>query len=68
MSCKYLGHWFDIHCGGEDHLAIHHTNEIAQNEACYGTRLANFWMHGHFLKFGNGKMSKSNGEFCACSR
>ena len=48
MSCKYLGHWFDIHCGGEDHLAIHHTNEIAQNEACYGTRLANFWMHGHF--------------------
>lgn len=63
MSCKYLGTWFDIHCGGEDHLAIHHTNEIAQNEACHGTRLANFWMHGYFLKIDDGKMSKSSGDF-----
>ncbi|MGT2493588.1 hypothetical protein ACU4GD_31640 [Cupriavidus basilensis] len=21
MSAKYLGIWFDIHCGGEDHVA-----------------------------------------------
>jgi cysteinyl-tRNA synthetase len=63
MSAKYLGPLFDIHCGGEDHIAVHHTNEIAQTEACYGTRLANFWMHGYFLQIGDEKMSKSTGEF-----
>ena len=60
MSAKYLGTYFDIHCGGEDHITVHHTNEIAQTEACYGTRLANFWMHGYFLQLGDrSKMSKS---------
>ncbi|MBV1877380.1 MAG: cysteine--tRNA ligase [Pseudomonadales bacterium] len=59
MSAKYLGDYFDIHCGGEDHIPIHHTNEIAQTEASRGTRLANFWMHGYFLQLDNAKMSKS---------
>ncbi|UTY57077.1 cysteine--tRNA ligase [Massilia sp. erpn] len=63
MASKYLEPWFDIHCGGEDHLAVHHTNEIAQNKACHGTRLANFWMHGYFLQLDQEKMSKSSGEF-----
>jgi cysteinyl-tRNA synthetase len=64
MSAKYLGTFFDIHCGGEDHIAVHHTNEIAQTEACYGTRLANFWMHGYFLQMEEGaRMSKSGGSF-----
>jgi cysteinyl-tRNA synthetase len=36
MSAKYLGTFFDIHCGGEDHVPVHHTNEIAQTEACHG--------------------------------
>jgi cysteinyl-tRNA synthetase len=63
MSAKYLGPFFDIHTGGEDHISVHHTNEIAQTEACYGTRLANFWMHGYFLQIGEEKMSKSTGEF-----
>ncbi|RKP52124.1 cysteine--tRNA ligase [Trinickia fusca] len=64
MSAKYLTPWFDIHCGGEDHIAVHHSNEIAQTEACHGTRLANFWMHGHFLTTDEStKMSKSSGEF-----
>ncbi len=63
MSAKYLGSWFDIHCGGEDHIAVHHSNEIAQTQARYGTRLANFWMHGHFLTLDAGKMSKSGGDF-----
>jgi len=64
MSAKYLGTWFDIHCGGEDHIAVHHSNEIAQTEAAYGTRLANFWLHGHFLTLdANTKMSKSSGDF-----
>ena len=30
MSTKYLGPLFDIHCGGKDHIPVHHTNEIAQ--------------------------------------
>lgn len=63
MSAKYLGTFFDIHTGGEDHIPVHHTNEIAQTEACYGTRLANFWLHGYFLQLDSAKMSKSSGEF-----
>ncbi|MEK9822326.1 MAG: cysteine--tRNA ligase [Gammaproteobacteria bacterium] len=63
MSAKYLGDYFDIHCGGEDHIPIHHTNEIAQTEAARGTRLANYWMHGYFLQLDNAKMAKSSGEF-----
>lgn len=63
MSAKYLGTFFDIHCGGEDHISVHHTNEIAQTEACYATRLANFWMHGFFLQLDTEKMSKSSGVF-----
>jgi len=63
MSAKYLGPFFDIHCGGEDHIPVHHSNEIAQTEACHGTRLANFWMHGYFLQLDQAKMSKSSGEF-----
>jgi cysteinyl-tRNA synthetase len=63
MAHKYLGEYFDIHCGGEDHIAVHHTNEISQTEAAYGTRLSNFWMHGYFLLTNDAKMSKSAGEF-----
>jgi len=63
MSAKYLGTFFDIHCGGEDHIPVHHTNEIAQSQACYGTKLANFWMHGYFLQLEAEKMSKSTGKF-----
>lgn len=32
MATKYLGEHFDIHCGGTDHISVHHTNEIAQAE------------------------------------
>jgi len=63
MAQRYLGNWFDIHCGGEDHIPVHHTNEIAQTEARAGTRLANFWMHGYFLLANDAKMAKSAGEF-----
>jgi cysteinyl-tRNA synthetase len=63
MAQRYLGDYFDIHCGGEDHLSIHHTNEIAQTEARVGTRLAHFWMHGYFLLLNDAKMAKSAGEF-----
>ncbi|MDX1417525.1 MAG: cysteine--tRNA ligase [Candidatus Promineifilaceae bacterium] len=63
MAAKYLGPFFDIHCGGEDHIPVHHTNEIAQSQACYGTNLANFWMHGYFLNLKGKKMAKSRGDF-----
>jgi len=63
MAQRYLGDYFDIHCGGEDHIPVHHTNEIAQTEARVGTRLANFWMHGYFLLANEAKMAKSAGEF-----
>ncbi|MDR1530369.1 MAG: cysteine--tRNA ligase [Burkholderiales bacterium] len=63
MAQRYLGDFFDIHCGGEDHISIHHTNEIAQTEARVGTRLANFWMHGYFLLLNDAKMAKSAGAF-----
>jgi cysteinyl-tRNA synthetase len=63
MAQKYLGDFFDIHCGGEDHIPVHHTNEIAQTEARVGTRLANFWMHGYFLLANDAKMAKAAGEF-----
>jgi cysteinyl-tRNA synthetase len=63
MSIKLLGNNFDIHCGGVDHIPIHHTNEIAQSEACTGEKFVNYWLHGEFLIEEKGKMSKSAGEF-----
>lgn len=63
MSVKYLGPFFDIHCGGEDHIPVHHTNEIAQAQACYATRLAKFWLHGYFLQLDDARMAKSSGDF-----
>lgn len=59
MSEKYLGKVFDIHVGGEDHIPVHHANEIAQCQARHGKNPANFWMHGYFLKLNKEKISKS---------
>jgi len=69
MAMKYLGERLDIHCGGVDHVNVHHTNEIAQAETALGHEWCNRWMHGEFLTFprsGSGeaaRMSKSSGEF-----
>ncbi len=63
MAMKYLGHTLDIHCGGVDHISIHHTNEIAQSEAATGQKYVNYWVHGEFLILRSGKMSKSGGTF-----
>ncbi|MCC6728158.1 MAG: cysteine--tRNA ligase [Chthonomonadales bacterium] len=49
MSMRYLGHTFDIHCGGVDHIPVHHTNEIAQSEAATGDPFVRYWLHGAFL-------------------
>ena len=61
MSTKYLGNPFDIHTGGEDHIAIHHTNEIAQGYGAWGRQTANIWMHNAFITFDGSKISKSAG-------
>jgi len=64
MSMKFLGDQLDIHCGGIDHIDIHHTNEIAQSEAATGRKFFNFWMHGAFLNIQGGKkMAKSAENF-----
>lgn len=59
MAEKYLGEQFDIHVGGEDHIPIHHTNEIAQCQAKNGRIQANYWLHGFFLQLNKEKISKS---------
>ncbi len=64
MSMKFLGEQLDIHCGGTDHIDVHHTNEMAQSEAATGKPFFNFWMHGEFLNIQGGKkMAKSEGNF-----
>jgi cysteinyl-tRNA synthetase len=68
MSTRYLGALFDIHIGGEDHVPVHHSNEIAQHEACHGHPPARYWLHGSFLRLQSSenmsdKMSKSDGSF-----
>ncbi len=63
MSAKYLGQPFDIHCGGIDHVPVHHTNEIAQSETTNDKPLANYWLHGEFMLMGEDKMAKSSGNF-----
>jgi len=62
MSIKYLGNKIDIHCGGIDHIPVHHTNERAQNIASTKKPVVKIWMHGEFLILKTGKMSKSKGE------
>ncbi len=59
MSTSYLGTTIDIHTGGIDHIPVHHTNEIAQNEATFGTDVVRFWLHGEFITVDGKKMSKS---------
>ncbi|MCR5788080.1 MAG: cysteine--tRNA ligase [Bacilli bacterium] len=67
ISIKYLGEYLDIHCGAEDAIFPHHTNEIAQSEAFLGHKWCNYWIHLSFLNDESGKMSKSNGEFLTLS-
>jgi cysteinyl-tRNA synthetase len=62
MSSKYLGDTFDIHGGGMDLAATHHTNEIAQSQACNHTSPAKYWMHTNMLTVNGTRMSKSAGN------
>ena len=62
MSSKYLGNTFDIHGGGMDLQATHHTNEIAQSQACNHTSPVNYWLHTNMLTVNGVRMSKSAGN------
>lgn len=78
MSMRYLGETIDIHCGGVDHITVHHTNEIAQSEGATGKPFVRYWLHGEFLIIakeqsdddGDGfeKMSKSSDNFLTLQR
>ncbi|OJU54817.1 MAG: cysteine--tRNA ligase [Bacteroidales bacterium 45-6] len=62
MSAKYLGDTFDIHGGGMDLQATHHTNEIAQSQACNHTMPVKYWMHTNMLTVNGTRMSKTAGN------
>lgn len=51
MSERYLGHGFDVHCGGMDLVFPHHENEIAQSEAAHPGEgpFASIWIHNGFV-------------------
>ena len=59
---KELGEPIDIHTGGIDHIPVHHTNEIAETYAAYGTELSRFWLHCDFITIDGQKISKSLGN------
>jgi len=62
MVRSLLGQEIDIHTGGEDHIAVHHNNEIAQSEAASGRAFVHYWMHSAFLTADGEKSSKSLGN------
>lgn len=63
MIHDILGQPIDIHGGGVDHIPVHHTNEIAQSVAAYGTPLSHYWMHCNHIQVNGQKMSKSLNNF-----
>lgn len=67
IAIKNLGEYLDIHCGAEDAVFPHHTNEIAQSECYLGHKWCTYWIHMGFLNDKEGKMSKSKGEFLTVS-
>ncbi|MEM3839269.1 MAG: cysteine--tRNA ligase, partial [Candidatus Micrarchaeaceae archaeon] len=62
LSMKELGEHFDMHTGGVDHIAVHHSNEIAQSESATGKKFVNYWVHHEFLVVNGQKMAKSLGN------
>lgn len=63
MATALLGKKIDIHTGGEDHIQIHHNNEIAQSECANGEApFARVWMHNAFISIEGEKISKSLGN------
>ncbi len=50
----------DVHSGGEEHISMHHKNEILQTEAL-GYHLSKNWLHWKHVLIDGAKMSKSSG-------
>jgi cysteinyl-tRNA synthetase len=68
MSSKYLAVPFDIHTGGQEHVGVHHTNEIAQAENCFEVRpWVRYWLHHEWILFEGAKISKSTGGLMTVS-
>ncbi len=62
MIEKLLGETIDIHTGGEDHIMVHHNNEIAQSEGAHGKTFARYFVHNAFQTNNSEKISKSLGN------
>ena len=62
MSMKLLGNHFDIHTAAQEHINIHHTNEIAQSEPVVGKPWVSYWVHFGWLMGKDAKVSKSAGD------
>ncbi|MCA9347071.1 cysteine--tRNA ligase [Candidatus Saccharibacteria bacterium] len=63
IARQTLGDQIDIHCGGIDHIPVHHTNEIAQTESLTGKKpFSQIWVHNNHVKVDGTKMSKSIGN------
>ena len=63
MIHEVLGLPIDIHAGGQDLIFPHHEDEIAQAEAGYEEKFANYWVHNGMVNVNKEKMSKSLGNF-----
>lgn len=70
IECSVINHvafqggQTDIHTGGVDLIFPHHTNEIAQSQAFFGTgNFVKHWFHSEHLLVDGKKMSKSAGNF-----
>lgn len=59
---ELLGETIDVHCGGIDHISVHHTNEIAQSQAAFEKTLSKYWLHCNHLTIDKQKISKSLGN------
>ena len=59
MALAKLSPTIDIHTGGIDHIAVHHTNEIAQSECANEAPFANYWLHNNHILSNGTKISKS---------
>jgi cysteinyl-tRNA synthetase len=68
MSMKYLGEHFDIHTGGQEHIQVHHQNEIAQSEGATKKKFVNYWIHTAWLTSKGEKISKSKGGLYTVSQ
>lgn len=63
MAIKYLWEQFDIHTWWMEHIAVHHTNEIAQAEcSCSSTPRVNYRVHYQWLMMNWKKIAKSDGN------